>query len=296
MVENFFVRIFSLLVLILLYNSSCVGSKSASLQGLAESKQALEKLNSYGGLADASNVYLVKFLNTHYGYLRNDLESWANTGAVLERGLIDFWKLPRANVRKSSGILKNLADELRALPDEDESLILIYFSSHQEANGDIIVPESDVNERVADLAKVLSLKKKAQILLIYDTCYALYGKGVFPQADRYAYLYTAGTKGKCYDFKLNNRKPTLRSFCKPVKAMIEDGWSMESSGLSPFGFAFLEAHRRWATRLGGFSLDEFMKQCLSINEEFRAIPGMGRYPAFTWQASELWSEKKIQAH
>ena len=98
------------------------------------------------------------------------------------------------------------------------------------------------------------------------------------------------------DFKLNNRKPTLRSFCKPVKIIVEDGWGMESRGLSPFGFVFLEVHRRWATKLGGFSIDEFMKQCLLVNQEFRAIPAMGRYPAFTWQASELWREQEIQSH
>ena len=294
MYGNFFVRIFSLLVFILLYNTSCIGHKGESLQGLTESKQELKKLNSYSGLTDASNVYLVKFLNTRYGYWRNDLESWKNTGIILERGMIDFWKVPRVNIRKAKGSLRSLAKQLQTLPDEEDTLIMLYFSSHQEVDGDIVIPGTNSNENAVDLAAILGLKKKARILLIYDTCYALYGKKVFPHGDRYAYLYTAGSKGKCYDFKLENRKPTLRSFCKPVKTMIEHVWGLDSRGLSPFGFAFLEAHRRWAERAGGFSIDEFMKQCLLVNEELCAIPGMGRYPVFTWQASEVWKQERIQ--
>ena len=285
-------RLFSLLVLVLWVNSSCNGLKPVSLQEVSQIQERVLKLKKSPGIEGAEKVYYVNFSNTYYGYLRNDLESWANTAKILEFGLLEWWKLPQENFRKASGRLSELSQVLEDLPDDKETLIFIYFSSHHEKNGELLVPnEAPGSSR--ELGEILARKKRAKVVMFFDTCYALYGQQFFPIEDRFAYLYTASKDEKCYDFRLAARRPSLKAFCKPSLNFMAYGLGIEESELSPFGFAFLEAHRRESSGMSSASLGEFMRYLGEINQELCAIPSMSRYPQFYWQASPLVEEIRL---
>lgn len=238
-------------------------------------------LKSFKGIENAQSTKVLIYRNWQYTGLWNDLESWKMSQELFRNVCIDYWKIPAENI---TTVEHDRAGQLEYyLSNFKGERLIIYFVSHQNSKGQIILNTGEEYPTRRFAEKLNNLKCKT--LLLFDTCYAEHLKEHLKNSNVSVY-YGSPDKKEAYDFRPQGQKPSLNEMSEKCRKFIKAAWDIDLKSVSPFGFYSVKALLEDSYE--GFKLNDLMSSVKSSNRKMTNITGLGRYPQVFWEDKAGW--------